>query len=123
MDKHDASSTPFDRYADYIYRDDVLARLDALQAIPDADRDEDEQSEMEMLEDAETELRGCRDGSLIAEHAFTDYAQEFARDIHGADAVDGAWPFGSIDWEDAADQLKQDYTAIEIGGMTFYALQ
>ena len=56
---------------------------------------------------------------IAAEH-FVTYAQELAEDI-GAVNEDGAWPTYHIDWESAAEDLKQDYSAFEIDGWIFYA--
>lgn len=54
--------------------------------------------------------------SLIHEDDFEDYAREFAKDIGAL----GGWPYSCIDWEQAADELRADYTCYEIDGMTFY---
>lgn len=57
--------------------------------------------------------------TLILDDYFTRYAQELADDI-GAVRAEG-WPNDCIDWEQATDQLKMDYTAIEIDGTTYWA--
>lgn len=49
---------------------------------------------------------------LIADSAFTDYAERLAGDL-GCINPDVGWPMSSIDWDDAAEQLKQDYAEIE----------
>lgn len=57
--------------------------------------------------------------TLIADSYFTEYAQELASDI-GAIDKDSSWPNTFIDWEAAADALKQDYTSIEWKGETYW---
>lgn len=57
--------------------------------------------------------------TLILDDYFQAYAQQLADDI-GAVKEDG-WPNNCIDWEQAADHLKMDYTAIEIDGTTYWA--
>lgn len=56
--------------------------------------------------------------TLILESHFEDYAQELAEDI-GAVNKDAKWPNNHIDWEAAADELKQDYTEVDFGGETY----
>src|SRR5688572_8669279 len=46
--------------------------------------------------------------SLIREDYFETHAQEFAEDIGAVDR-DAPWPASYIDWEAAADALKDDY--------------
>lgn len=57
--------------------------------------------------------------TFIRESHFEKYAQELADDI-GAIPKDAAWPCTCIDWEQAANELKHDYSAIEIADTTFY---
>lgn len=52
---------------------------------------------------------------LILEDDFTDYAQELAEDI-GAIDIDASWPHTCIDWDKAADDLRNDYTCITFDG-------
>lgn len=56
--------------------------------------------------------------TLILESHFEDYAQELAEDI-GAVNKDAKWPNNHIDWEAAADELRQDYTELDFGGETY----
>ena len=56
--------------------------------------------------------------TLIRESYFVTYAQELAEDI-GAVKSDAEWPARHIDWEAAADELKQDYTEVEFDGVTY----
>jgi hypothetical protein len=58
--------------------------------------------------------------ALIPENAFTDYAEQLAEDVGTIDR-DQPWPLNCIDWEAAAEQLKQDYVEIEIEGQTYLA--
>ena len=57
--------------------------------------------------------------TLIHDDYFEEYAEEFANDIGAIDRKEN-WPCNHIDWEAAADELKQDYTAIEFDGETFW---
>jgi hypothetical protein len=58
--------------------------------------------------------------TLIADDAFEGYARELADDI-GAVSSDASWPNTFIDWPAAADALRQDYTAFEVDGITYWA--
>lgn len=57
--------------------------------------------------------------TLINEEYFEKYAQELAQDT-GSLNRETSWPFTHIDWESAADELKQDYTAVDFDGTTYY---
>jgi hypothetical protein len=57
--------------------------------------------------------------ALIRESYFDEYAQQLAEDI-GAINRDAQWPNNHIDWEAAADELRQDYTAVDFDGVTYY---
>ena len=46
--------------------------------------------------------------TLIHDSFFTDYARELAEDI-GALKDNSGWPSNCIDWDQAAEELQQDY--------------
>jgi hypothetical protein len=56
--------------------------------------------------------------TLIRESYFKEYAQQLADDI-GAIDRNATWPVNCIDWEEAANQLKQDYMEIDFDGVTY----
>ena len=102
---------------------DLDKELDELEAREDDQDDPLDADEAERM----AELREARDNisewiygeTLIREDYFTQYAQQLAEDI-GAIDPSASWPLSHIDWEAAADALKQDYTEIELGGSTYY---
>ena len=57
--------------------------------------------------------------TMISDTYFETYAEELARDI-GAIDRDAAWPVRHIDWEAAANELKQNYTSIDFDGETYW---
>jgi len=57
--------------------------------------------------------------TLIRDSYFEEYAQELAEDI-GAIDRNAAWPACHIDWSQAAESLKQDYTSIDFAGVTYW---
>ena len=57
--------------------------------------------------------------SLIRDSYFTEYAEQFAEDI-GADSRNMARPCTYIDWDAAADALKQDYTEVDFDGISYF---
>lgn len=85
---------------------------------------EDEHDELQALQSLADEgesLPDWEDGAcLINEATFEDYARELAEDI-GTTSRHLPWPQNHIDWDTAADALKQDYTKIDWQGSTFYA--
>jgi hypothetical protein len=83
---------------------------------------EDEESELAELETLENEISEFRHGeTLIPEDCFEDYARELAEDLHGKAVREATWPFTCIDWSEAADELQQDYSAVEYQGQTYLA--
>jgi antirestriction protein len=57
--------------------------------------------------------------TLIRDSYFVEYAQELAEDI-GAINHEASWPNTCIDWEQAARELRMDYTAVEFGDVTYW---
>jgi hypothetical protein len=51
--------------------------------------------------------------------AWKEYAEQLAEDI-GAINKNATWPNDCIDWEKAADQLKQDYTEVDFDGVAYW---
>lgn len=100
---------------------DIIERIAELEALET--RDEDEAYELYALKRLEEEASGFGDweygGTLIRDSYFEAYARELAEDI-GAISGEEGWPLGCIDWERAADQLRQDYTSIEFNGVTYW---
>lgn len=58
--------------------------------------------------------------TMIREDHFETYARELAEDLEGKAVRDAQWPFNCIDWEKAANELKQDYTSADWDGVTYY---
>ena len=89
-----------------------------------ADWDNENGAELKTLTDL------CEEGSgyspdwkygatLIRDSYFEAYAREFAEDI-GAVKSNAEWPGRCIDWEKAAEELQQDYTALDYDGVTYW---
>lgn len=113
---------------------DLYERLDELQMMVDDADDEDEpkpdavsdeeRAELAELKALQSETEGYsgdtwRDGvQFIRDDWFEQYAEEFADDI-GAIDKDANWPVNHIDWKAAADDLRQDYTEVEIRGISY----
>ncbi len=87
------------------------------------DEDFDEWEELKALRALNEEGLNCVDWTygetLIRDSYFEDYAREFAKDI-GAINGDEGWPANCIDWEQASDNLKQDYTSIDFDGVDYW---
>ena len=81
---------------------------------------DEELEELEELETLENEISDFRHGeTMIPESDFEDYARQFAEDIHGRAIRDASWPFTCIDWTEAADELRMDYSEVEYQGTTY----
>jgi hypothetical protein len=57
--------------------------------------------------------------TLIRDSYFKAYAQELAEEI-GAISPSATWPNTCIDWDQAARELRMDYTAVEFGSVTYW---
>jgi hypothetical protein len=83
----------------------------------------DEAVELVALEALAKEGEGYSDwqhgAALIRDSYFETYAREFAEEI-GAIPNDAAWPCTCIDWEQAARELRMDYTSVEFDGVTYW---
>jgi hypothetical protein len=103
----------------------IIERIAELEAIEVIDREPDEQDELDALSEFEEEygpqIADYQHGeTLIEDSYFEEYAEEMAYDI-GAISREAGWPANHIDWEAAAEELKQDYTEVELFGNTYWA--
>ena len=107
--------------------DDIIDSHDVIQRISDLEGtdDEDEQKELDALKALQDEAEGYAEdwkygATLIRDGYFTTYAEQLAADISNYNSRDVTWPYTCIDWEQAADELKQDYTEVDFNGTTYY---
>ena len=113
-------SDPIDLSEDILDSRDIIARIAYLEGTADPDEIAELGILRELAEQGESYAADWAYGeTLIADAYFRDYAEELADDI-GAVDKDAGWPLTYIDWDAAADALKQDYTAIEVAGRTFW---
>ncbi len=113
------TTTEITNSQDIIDSRDIQERIDYLESIDE--RDEIDQEELDKLlafkEAADTSEWEFGVG-FISEDYFEDYAQDFARDI-GAITADVNWPANHIDWEQAATELRMDYTEVDFDGVAY----
>lgn len=87
---------------------------------PEADEYEELVNWLDLMEQAEQYSgESFRNTQLINDNKWVEYAQQRGEDISGV-SRDAEWPFNCVDWEAAAEQLKQDYTSISVDGNTFW---
>lgn len=133
----------FDLTDNVIYTSDLKAHIDYLETVrdeadeandPDSDLNADERNdawdawaevheEYTMLTEFWDEYSTSNweyGETLVNENYFTEYAEELAGDLYGSQITNAAWPFNTIDWDEAGEALKMDYTAVELDGTTFY---
>lgn len=97
---------------------DVIDTRDLLEVLEDEDRTYSDEV-LRALEEVESYCPDFRYGeALIRESHFTEYAQQLAEDIGAVDS-NATWPMRCIDWKQAADELREDYTETEIDGTTY----
>lgn len=118
-------------YSDYINTTDLEQHIEHLRECIETNEAEeiyieDEVNQLQKLLDFKTEVvdnlgeeTWNMGTTFVADHHFADYAQEMAESI-GAIPVDARWPATHIDWDAAADDLKQDYTEIYLGDTPYW---
>jgi hypothetical protein len=114
---------------DMIDSRDVIARiaeLETLEGIEDPVNDdlEEERDELKALRDLAEQASGYAADwqygeTLIRDSYFKDYAMELADDI-GAINADAGWPANCIDWDQAARELRMDYTSVDFDGVRYW---
>ena len=88
--------------------------------------DEDEAAELKALRALAEECEGYAADweygeALIADSHFEDYARELAEDTGAYDPKAAlSWPLNCIDWKEAAELLKQDYTSVTFGSTEYW---
>ena len=113
---------------------DELDELEAIERSLDPAQDDEASGDGELSADERERMAEVRkrlgilqaffesapdDDALIHEDDFEDHAREVAAETCSI-AFD-TWPASCIDWEEAAEALRGDYTAYEIDDVTFYA--
>jgi hypothetical protein len=117
-------TNPIENSADIIDSRDIIARIEDLESLMGPDMDDDEAHELEALKALAAEAEPyCPDWTygeaLIRDSYFEEYAEQLADDLGIMDPK-ATWPLNCIDWAAAAEQLKQDYTAVDFDGVTYW---
>jgi antirestriction protein len=119
-------STIIDNTADVIDSRDIIARIEELRAQLEADGSLSDEDTAELLtldalaKQGDDYAADWQYGeTLIRDSYFKAYAQELAEEI-GAISPSATWPNTCIDWDQAARELRMDYTAVEFGPVTYW---
>lgn len=107
---------------DIIDSRDVIARIEELEETEN--RDDSEHAELQSLQALADAAEGYAGdwkygAQLIRDSYFKEHAMELAEDI-GAIDNNATWPNTCIDWDQAARELRMDYTAVEFDGVTYW---
>lgn len=84
--------------------------------------DSTEQNEWNKLLELESSISDFWYGKvMVPEDEFTAYAKQLAEDLDytGRNVEGQSWPYNHIDWESAANELRQDYFEFEWQGQTY----
>ena len=108
--------------------EDILDPRDIAERLKYLTRERDRLESSQLDEFLEDEIDALQevvdegiDDTLVHEDYFQKYAEELAVDIGAIDhRPRDRWPYTCIDWEQAAEELKQDYSVIDIRGGTYY---
>jgi len=92
----------------------TLEVKDLLERLEDEPDNESLQASRDEIEALDINAR------LIREDDFAEYAKEFADDFGFVSRrADEGWLYGCIDWNKAAESLKEDFFDIEIEGVDY----
>lgn len=119
-------ATPVSNVDDVIDSRDIIERIGDLEGRDE--RDDDEQEELDTLiklrEQVEPYCPDWTDGATLIRHSyFVDYIEELIDDCYdmpeGMKA--GAWPWRhmKLNYEAAAQEAEQDYTAVDFDGVEY----
>lgn len=118
-----------DLSADIIDVRDIIARVEELEPDIESIGEGDIIAEWKVLTAILADLQGMGGDeqwrghwypiTLIRDSYFRTYAEELADDC-GLIPRDAAWPMTCIDWEQAARELRYDYSAVDIEGVTYW---
>lgn len=93
---------------------------DALKEWDESDEGRELKSLRALVEEAEGYAPDWEYGeALIRDSYFKEYAQQLAEDCGMIDKAD-KWPNRCIDWDQAADELKEDYTSVDFDGVEYW---
>jgi len=117
--------TDFNNNSQVIDSRDIIERIDELETLvdnldTDSDAYSEEQAELNTLSTLQDECNYSdweHGATLINANYFTEYAEQLANGLYG---IQDCWPFNTIDWAFAAEQLQQDYTSINFDGAEFW---
>lgn len=111
--------------------DDVIDSRDVIERIAEleellADDLIEEQDHAELLalrylaEEGSTTTDDWQHGvTLIRDSYFVDYAKDLADEL-GLMESESQWPYTCIDWDEAAHELRQDYTQVDFDGAEYW---
>jgi len=112
-------------YNEVIDSRDIAERIKKLQDTKEnVELKEWEEDELNALVALSEEASGYSDdweygSTLIRDSYFKEYAQDLAYEC-GAISNDISWPLHCIDWDQAAYELKMDYTEVEYAGYAYW---
>lgn len=108
--------------------EDIIDSRDVIERISDLESEETlddvERAELASLKELAEEASGYAADweygeALIRDSYFTEHAKVLADGI-GAVSADATWPNNHIDWEAAAEELKQGYTSVTFDGVDYW---
>jgi antirestriction protein len=120
-----ATQTHFNGHDDVLDLRDLSDRLDGLREQRDAGEDMDAEdvddlTALEALAEEFSDFRAAAENepTLVDEYYWQRYAEDYFGDVYGHEVPE--FMQGYIDYERFARDLRMDYTAVELGGRTYY---
>ncbi len=57
---------------------------------------------------------------FISDNYFVEYTEDYAKDLGLINGETEGWPFRHINWDEAADELKNDYSEVKMGSEIYW---
>lgn len=106
--------------------DELVDRHAVLGALPVSELTEDEVTEYRAIHDLLLRFPEVKDvarngETLIRDDYFVEYAKDLAAELGYVESPQPAqWPYTCVDWDRAAEELKQDYYSVTFDGKTYH---
>lgn len=114
-----STATQIDNYQDTIDSRNIIEAIEDLEGDTDVGAIEQLRVLTALADEASSSPDWEYGETLIRDSYFKEYAQELADDC-GMVPDDAKWPLTHIDWDAAADELKQDYFSVDFSGVEYW---
>ena len=116
--------TTIDNSQDVMDSRDIIERIEELENDIES-LDDDDKDELEILKALAGEASDCSSdwqygATLIRESYFTEYCEDFCKDIGDIPSELPWYIANHIDWDGVAREIKMDYSEVDFDGVSYF---